>query len=77
MRGITMQKLTTQVTLVPDGDPIFSERGWTISIEDEAGGEFVVVECHAEDYGKIAINPGDDWDSLRDAIDEMVKSCRA
>jgi len=70
-----MKIRTTQITLVKDGQPIFSEEGFTISIEDEAGGEFVTVSCHMEGFGKVAINP-EEWPALREAIDQMVSACR-
>lgn len=65
------QRITT-VTLTPAGEPIFSERGYTVSIDDESGGEFVVVrENDAALAGGIRIDP-EDWPVLRDAIDGMV-----
>lgn len=71
-----MEKRMTKITLTPEGEPIFCEEGWDIEIDDEAGGEFVVVRSNMAGYDKIAINP-DEWESLRDAIEEMVKACRA
>lgn len=71
-----MNQRITQITLVEDGEPIFSEEGFTISIEDEAGGEFVVVRCQMPGYDKIAINQNE-WPEVRDAIDSMVKECRS
>jgi hypothetical protein len=70
-----MRPRVTQVTLVKEGQPIFSDEAFSIAIEDEAGGEFVTVLCHMRDYGKIAINP-DEWEALRGAIDSMVRECR-
>ena len=58
------------------GESIFSERATTVSISDEAGGEFVTVEQHMDaGSGKIAIDPGE-WPFLRDAIEKMIKECR-
>lgn len=70
-----MEKLITRITLVPEGEPIFSEMGYQVEIDDVAGGEFVVVHCNMSGYDKIAINPGE-WDVLKPAIDEMIKRCR-
>lgn len=65
------QRVTT-VTLTPPGEPIFSERGYTVSIDDESGGEFIVVrENDAALAGGIRIDP-EDWPAVRDAIDGMV-----
>jgi hypothetical protein len=69
-------KRITQITVVPDGEPIFSERAVTISIRDEAAGEFVVVKQLTDDPQEIAIDP-EEWPALREAIDEMIKECGA
>lgn len=65
----------TQLTVVPDGEPIFSEMAYVVEIEDEAGGEYVTVESQADAYGKIAIAP-QEWPALRAAIEKMLMSCR-
>lgn len=66
----------TQLTVVPEGEPIFSERAFVVQIEDEAGGEFLSIQCHDDQCanGQIRLDP-DDWESLREAIDQMVKEC--
>lgn len=58
--------------LGPEGEPTFSEKGYTVSIQDEGGGEYVEIEDPA---GKIGINP-EDWPSLKEAIDIAVQQCR-
>jgi hypothetical protein len=63
----------TEWTIVPEGDPIFSERATRISIVDDGGGEFVEVE--QEEVGKIQIDPTE-WPVLRAAIDKAVEQCR-
>jgi hypothetical protein len=65
----------TKLTITPDGEPLFSERATDVLIDDEAAGEFVVVEQHADGMGKIAIDP-DEWPTLRAAINRMVKGCQ-
>lgn len=70
-----MKARVTQITLIPEGEPLFSEHGHTIKIDDEASGEFIVIEDHNEEYGKIAFNH-EDWPALRRAINRMVKNCR-
>lgn len=53
------QRITT-VTLTPPVEPIFSERGYTVSIDDEAAGEFIVVrENDAAMNGGIRIDTAD------------------
>lgn len=66
---------TTQLTVMPKGEATYSELSTTITITDDAAGEFVVVAQDNDDYGKVAINP-EEWPMLRAAINRMVKECR-
>lgn len=67
---------TMALLVIPKGQPLYSERGTTVSIVDESGGEFVEVEQHGRtDIGKILIN-AEEWPALRDAIEKMIKACR-
>ncbi len=60
----------------PSGEPLFSEMGTTVTIVDEASGEFVEVSQHGHpDLGKIQINP-DEWPSLQAAIDYAISLCK-
>lgn len=66
----------TQLVVVPDGEPLFSEMATTVQITDEAGGEYVEVSQEGRtDLGKIAINP-EEWPALRAAINRLVRQCR-
>lgn len=66
----------TQITVMPKDEATYSELSTTITIEDEAAGEFVAVEQHGRnDRGKIAINP-EEWPVLRAAIDQLIGECR-
>jgi hypothetical protein len=71
---MTMETRTTQVTLVPIGERTFSDRGFTVEIDDEGEGEYVVVMENATGT-KVRINP-DEWRPLEAAIDKMVDLCR-
>jgi hypothetical protein len=64
--------------VAPVGDPTFSEMATTIRIDDEAGGEFVVVDQsgHSAELGKVQIGP-DEWPAIRAAIDKAMKQCRS
>ena len=66
---------TTQFIVAPKGHNTFSEHATTITITDESGGEFVVVEQNNDRYSKVAINP-EEWPALRAAIDQLVGECR-
>lgn len=69
-----MKKRTTQVMITPPGEPIFSERAYTISIDDHGAGEFVTVCARTAPSGEVAIDKTE-WPALRDAIDFMVEEC--
>lgn len=69
------QTRVTSLAVFQEGETLFSEMTTTVSIDDEAAGEFVVVEqVGRTDIGKIAINP-EEWPALRSAINRMVKQC--
>ena len=67
---------TMRLLVIPKDQPSFSEMGTTITIVDEASGEFVEVEqIGRTDMGKISITP-EEWPMLRDAIEKLLKECR-
>ena len=61
----------TKLTITPKGEPIFAEMATDVYIEDEAAGEFVIIEQHSEGYGKVAIDP-EEWPTIRDAVEKMI-----
>lgn len=63
--------------VAPAGEPTFSERATIIEIDDEAGGEFVVIRQQTDQQHdqRIAFD-ADEWPVLRRAIDYAVKQCR-
>jgi hypothetical protein len=65
----------TKLTITPKGEPIFAEAATDVYLEDEAAGEFVVVEQHMEGYGKVAIDPNE-WPTIKVAIEEMLAKSR-
>jgi hypothetical protein len=69
----SVETRTLAVIVLPAGVPIFNERAIRIEIEDEAGGEFVILR--QDDDGKICVEPSD-WPVLRAAIDRMIEECR-
>lgn len=73
---IVYETRVTQMTIVPIGNPLFSEEATEVTIVDEAGGEYVeVCQSGRVDLGKIAISP-EEWPFLRDAITSMIDQCR-
>lgn len=67
---------TTQLTVADEGQETFAPGVYRVSIDDEAGGEFVLVESETpEGTEKISIDPKD-WPTLRRAIGRMIRGCR-
>lgn len=62
------RRIVTAFVVVPENEPIYSERATQIKIEDEAAGPFVVV---SQEEGRIAIDP-EEWPAIRDAIETMM-----
>jgi hypothetical protein len=65
------QSRITRVSIIPEGEPIFSQHGYHVEIDDEAAGEFVSVKY--EDQGAtddMRIEP-EVWPILRETIDAM------
>lgn len=65
----------TKLTITPKGEPIFAEMATNVYIEDEAAGEFVIIEQHAEGYGKVAIDLNE-WPTIRKAVEKMIALSR-
>ena len=66
-----------KLSVLPIGAAIFSDGATCIEIEDEAGGEFVIVSQHGKDStnAQIAIDPAE-WPILSEAIARMIAECR-
>lgn len=70
---MTQTTRVTRLHVLPEGEPLFSEQAYTVEIDDEAGGEFVVIK---DSEGKIRLS-AEEWPALRRAIGRMVKECRS
>lgn len=70
-----MSKLTTRITrmhIIPEGEPIYTEKGYTVEIDDEAGGEFVIVKDGSiADGTGVKIDPAD-WIEVRAAVNDLM-----
>ena len=83
IRGDSMSKWryvsrVTELTVTPEhSTEVFGEHVTVVKIDDEGGGEFVIVQQHPDDPrpGMIQITPGE-WPALREAIDQLVAACR-
>ena len=69
----------TQITVLPVGEPIFSEKATVISIDDEAGGEFIIVKQQMDNSSQkdqtVAFEP-EEWEEVKGVIDQMFKDIK-
>lgn len=69
-----------RLLVAPKADPIFSELATTITIEDEAAGEYVEVEQEGGSTDlagrRVILITPEEWPLLREAIDRMIGACR-
>ena len=72
---MNMEPRVTTITIVPKGEPIFDERGFTVSIDDEAGGEFVTVRNN-DGPGEVRID-ANDWPILSEVITGLIGGLRS
>lgn len=61
----------TQITVVPEGEPIFAEGATIISVDDESSGEYIVIEQHLAGRGKVAIDP-EEWGTIKEAVESLI-----
>lgn len=64
----------TQITILPEGEPIFSTQAIVVSIGDEAEGEYVTIKTQYEAAvmdQEITIDPVM-WPHTKEAIDRMM-----
>ena len=72
-----MEIRTLSIAVMPDNARIFDQNTTTISIEDDAAGEYVeVAQCDdGVEPGVIKIDPTE-WPAMRDSISRMIAQCR-
>lgn len=65
----------TRLTVLPQGQPLYSELATNIEIVDEAAGEFLEIsQTRTDRLSKIAIDPHE-WPALRAAIEQLIAEC--
>ena len=58
------------------GDPIFAEGVTTVTIEDIASGEFIVMSQSGDEFmGRLAFDE-EEWEQVKRTVDSMFKECR-
>lgn len=68
---------TTAMAVALNSAPeLFAETTTIVRIDDEAAGEYVVVEQHHSEGLSKTIISTEEWPQLRQAIDTMVSACR-
>lgn len=67
------ETLVSAITVRPKGEDIHGDFTTIVSLDDEGGGAFVVVDQPKGDGGRISITP-EEWPALRTAIDTMIKA---
>ena len=67
-----MRIRVTQLTVVPEGKPIYDETATQVEITDEGGGEFLIIKQTGGGKGEIRID-AEEWRWVREAIDRMIK----
>jgi len=67
--------ITTRLTVVPDGEPIYSEMATHVEMQDEASGAFVelVQVGQIGEAGRNVVQiDADEWPAIRGAVDQMI-----
>ena len=68
-----MKIRVTQLTVVPDGKPIYDESATQVEITDEGGGEFLIIRQAGVVGRQNEIRLDDDeWPTIREAIERMI-----
>lgn len=68
-----MNARITQYTISPD--EIFSERTVTVSIDNDGGGEYIMLRSMADDGGEVCIEP-DNWEHIKTCVETLISSLR-
>ena len=67
------------MTVLPAGEPIFSEKATVITIEDMAGGEYIQVKQQVDissDTSQTVVFDPEEWDEVKGVIDQMFKDIK-
>ena len=74
---IEYERITTEVTIKPKGEPIFHELATKIRIDDEAGGPFLRISQVRDERNQEITVDIESWGPLRDGIEYMMSNCIA
>lgn len=65
----------TRITVLPKGDPIFSEQCTHVSIVDEAAGEFIEIQQQSDrsqDENQTVLITTEEWPAIKSAIETLL-----
>ena len=71
-----MKTRITRLTVAPDGEPIFSKNATHIEVEDESGGEFLVLRQfngEPSSEGQVLRLDADEWPHINAAVKRIIK----
>jgi hypothetical protein len=70
-----MNAITSRITVLPKGEPIFSYQATEISIVDEAAGPFIEMRQFPQvgDEQTIKFNV-EEWPFIANAIDKIIRA---
>ena len=66
----------TAITIVPEGAPKYDENGYTLTIEDDAGGPYIVISEHNINKEHNTGIDLDAWPSIKSAMEMLIKICK-
>ena len=72
-----IESRATQITVVPKGEEIFSERATVVTVADDGGGEFLEIE-QSDDCvkpGTIRIDP-EEWGAIKLAVESLINTMK-
>lgn len=73
---MTYEERITSVVVLPEGGRLFNPDATIIKLDDEAAGEFLIIQQHAdESSGEIRIDIAE-WPKIRRSINKMAKRAR-
>jgi hypothetical protein len=69
-----MKTITSRITVLPDGQPIFCIEATEISIVDEAAGPFIEIKQFPEIGEEQALKFNvDEWKFIENAVDKIIQ----
>jgi hypothetical protein len=72
-----MRTVTSRITVLPEGQPIFSERATEISIMDEAAGPFIEMRQFAENGEENILRfDVDEWPYITKAVGKLIQEIK-